>query len=312
MVVMKYFYGPVQSRRLGLSLGVDLCIEKQCTLDCLYCQVGRTSKLTIDRFKQIDLELFKGELRELLTQHPDLDYITFAGSGEPTLHKDFDLICESIKAIAPNVKLALITNSTLLTDPQVRTEIKCIDLLVPSLDAARQSSFEKINRPQEDLKVVNIINALESIKNDSNIEMWLEVMLLGGVNDSLDDLLALKDAVLQIKPDKVQINLPVRPTLDPVSFPEQKTVDELISLLKDHVEIICDNKIEDNVSKSEDIENSVLGYVSRRPASYEDLSALVELDDAALKELIDKLINDNKVQTFEHNGKVFVKAYETE
>lgn len=308
---MNYFYGPVQSRRLGLSLGVDLCTDKQCTLDCVYCQVGRTPKVSPKRFEQIDLDIFKRELKDLVVQFPHLDYITFAGSGEPTLHKSFDLICNEIKSIAPDVKLALITNSTLLTEESVRREISKIDLLVPSLDSARQASFEKINRPVHGLKVADIIDSLKRIKKESNVEMWLEIMLLGGVNDSYDDLIALKDAVIQIQPDKVQINLPVRPTLDPVNFPEQETVNNLIELLKDHVEVICDKKIADNTVRSKNIEESILSYVSRRPASLDDLKALVSLDTTALKALLDNLENKKCVRVFEHQGKVFVKAYET-
>ena len=210
---MKFLYGPVKSRRLGFSLGINLTPQKTCNFDCLYCQLGRTTELTGERKEYISISNILDELKVWLANNPDLsatiDYITLSGSGEPTLNTGCGTLIEGIRQ-ATNLKVAVLTNSSLLADPAVRRELLAADLIVPSLDAVTQEVFEKIDRPCAGLKVESIIEGLVSLRKEFRGKIWLEVMLVKGVNDDLRYIKKLKDAVERISPDKIQINSPVR------------------------------------------------------------------------------------------------------
>ena len=155
---MKYknLFGPVPSRRLGISLGVDLVPHKVCTFNCIYCEVGKTTKLTLERDEYIPFEDIKKELDDYLSRDPKLDFITFSGNGEPTLNSRIGDVIRYIKRDYPKYKLALITNGTLLYDPGVRKEVMDVDVLLPSLDAVSDIPYKKINRPVHGLNIDKI------------------------------------------------------------------------------------------------------------------------------------------------------------
>jgi len=160
---VKYVYGPVKSRRLGLSLGLSLTPHKVCNLDCLYCQLGKTKELFTKRKEYVSIEDLLLELKGWFANNPqavkDLNYITLSGSGEPTLNSQIGRLIDEIKNLSV-VPLALITNATLLSDEKVRSDIKYADLLIPSLDAVEQDIFDKIDRPHAGIKVKDIIKGL--------------------------------------------------------------------------------------------------------------------------------------------------------
>jgi len=233
---MKYIFGPVPSRRLGFSLGVDIIPSKTCTLDCIYCQVGRTMCKAIERKEYVAPDEILDELKEVLKSGIRIDYITLSGNGEPTLNSKLGEIIKGIKGIS-SLPVAVITNGTLLTDRNVREELLSADLVMPSLDAATQKTFQKIDRPHPSLKIENIIEGMVEFRkiypirspakdtmagspniksgltsNGASGQIWLEIMLVEGINDNQDELNALKTAVEKIEPDKVQLNTPVRPT----------------------------------------------------------------------------------------------------
>ena len=149
----KYIFGPVPSRRLGISLGIDLLQEKICTLNCVYCECGSTKVLTTDRHEFVPTKEVLEELKDFLSQYEYPDYITFSGSGEPTLHSGIGEIISFLKEEYPKIPVAVLTNGTLLSDAQVRNELMGADLVIPSIDSANESSFLKINRPQKDLSL---------------------------------------------------------------------------------------------------------------------------------------------------------------
>lgn len=208
---MKYVYGPVRSRRLGYSLGVSLTPYKFCSLDCVYCQAGPTEKKTVNRAEYIRAEEILDELRIFLVKRRQkkIDYITFSGSGEPLLNIKFGNLVEEIRKFSDE-KIALITNSTLLVDKALRLEISSLDLIVPSLDAASQQVFDRIDRPHPDLRIERVINALVALRKEFSKEIWLEIMLIKDLNDFAQELSLLKQAVDKINPDKIQLNSPVR------------------------------------------------------------------------------------------------------
>ena len=147
----KYLFGPVPSRRLGMSLGVDLVPKKVCSLNCVYCEVGKTTKLTLDRMEYVKYDKVIAELKQFMSSNPKIDYITFSGSGEPTLNIKIGDVMNFIKKNYPEIKTAVLTNGTLLFDKKLRTELLQADVILPSLDAASQEVFEKIDRPNPSL-----------------------------------------------------------------------------------------------------------------------------------------------------------------
>ena len=206
-----YIFGPVPSRRLGLSLGVDVVPFKVCTLDCVYCQVGCTTHKTVERQAYIPIAPLLNELKARLSQGICPDYITLSGSGEPTLNARLGDLIEGIRQIT-SIPIALITNATLLDRAEVRTDCCKADLILPSLDAALDASFKAINCPHPDISTAGIIAGLEALRQEFSGQIWLEIFLIEGLNTSADNLRALREVIERIKPDKVQLNTAVRPT----------------------------------------------------------------------------------------------------
>jgi wyosine [tRNA(Phe)-imidazoG37] synthetase (radical SAM superfamily) len=208
---MSHLFGPVPSRRLGRSLGLDITPYKTCTFDCVYCQLGRTTNKTVQRREYIAKDSILHELRDFLAEGgADTDYITFAGSGEPTLHSGIGEMINAIKTLT-DIPVAVITNGSLLFREDVRDDLLNADLVLPSLDAATTSVFRAVNQPHESLSVDRIIEGLRMFREVFRGEFWLEVMFVRGVNDGTDEIAALSDAISVIDPDRVQLNTVVRP-----------------------------------------------------------------------------------------------------
>ncbi|GAG86110.1 unnamed protein product, partial [marine sediment metagenome] len=211
----KYLFGPVPSRRLGMSLGIDLVPHKVCSLNCIYCECGSTTNLTIERKEYVPYNEVIQELKRFLSDNPALDYITFSGSGEPTLNSCIGDILKYIKQNYPDIPVAVLTNGTLLNDKQVRWEILDADLVLPSLDVASDLSFRKINRPFNSLNIEDYINGLCEFRKEYQGKIWLEVLIIPGYNNSKEDLKLLKEVFNKIKPDSIQLNTLDRPGVIP-------------------------------------------------------------------------------------------------
>ena len=232
---MLYLYGPVNSRRLGLSLGVTLTSYKTCDFDCIYCQLGKTKDLTASRKEYIPIAEIMGELRVWLENYAQttgqLSYITLSGSGEPVLNEKISQLIGQIKSLT-EIPVAILTNSSFLNIPSIRSELLGADLIVPSLDAVTDSVFQKIDRPVSGIKIQDIIEGLIALRKEFKGKIWLEVMLVAGVNDDLRQIKKLKEAIDKINPDKIQLNSPVRATTEtgilPVSKGKLKKIKEII------------------------------------------------------------------------------------
>ncbi len=212
---MKYLYGPIKSRRLGNSLGINLTLPKTCSFDCVYCQLGKTGELTTSRSEYIKIKDILEELKTWVEDNRQaisgIDYFTVSGSGEPTLNTGISQLIKEIKAI-PGARVAVITNACLLHDPAIREELLQADLIVPSLDAVTDSIFRKIDRPHPDIKIEDIIQGLIALRREFKGKIWVEVMLLKGINDDIRHIRKLKNVLEMINPDKIQLNSPVRST----------------------------------------------------------------------------------------------------
>jgi wyosine [tRNA(Phe)-imidazoG37] synthetase (radical SAM superfamily) len=210
---MKYVYGPVRSRRLGHSLGISLVPYKVCQFDCVYCQLKRTTEKTVRRKDYIDKKAILEEVRQFFLRKPagqQVDYVTFSGSGEPTLHRSIGRLIRRVKEIA-QAPVAVITNAAALVDAAVRRDLMAADLIVPSLDAVTQDVFEKIDRPAPGIRIGEIVEALIELRREFKGQIWLEVMLVRGVNDTGAYLKKIHEAARRIRPDRIQLNTPARP-----------------------------------------------------------------------------------------------------
>jgi wyosine [tRNA(Phe)-imidazoG37] synthetase (radical SAM superfamily) len=238
---MKYLYGPVKSRRLGNSLGISLTPYKTCDFDCIYCQLGKTSNLTVERKEYIEvnriIDEFKTWLESRKDVSQDLAYITLSGSGEPTLNAKFSELIAELRKLTP-LKIAVLTNASLLSDQEVRRQLLGADLIVPSLDAVTQILFAKIDRPHPGINIEDVVNGLIALRREFRGKIWLEVMLVKGINDDIRHIRKLKEVIERINPDKVQLNSPVRTTSEEGVFPVAKSkLKKIKAILGEKVEI---------------------------------------------------------------------------
>jgi wyosine [tRNA(Phe)-imidazoG37] synthetase (radical SAM superfamily) len=294
----KHIFGPVPSRRLGISLGVDLVTHKICSLDCVYCECGKTTQLCLERREYVKFKDVIKELDHFWQQNEKLDYITFSGSGEPTLNSSLGKVIEYIKQKKPDIKVAVLTNSTLMSDSKVRKELLQADLVMPSLDAVSKKAFARINRPQKNLDVQNMINGLEAFVKEYKGRLCLEVLILPGINDSAKELQLLKQAIQKINPDQIQINTLDRPgTISDIKPASKADLEQVIKILDfPNIEIIA--KVDDDINakiQREDIKSAIMETVHRRPCTKKDLLQIL----GAKKETIDKYIaileQENKI-----------------
>jgi wyosine [tRNA(Phe)-imidazoG37] synthetase (radical SAM superfamily) len=204
-------FGPKRSRRLGRSLAVDVIPRKTCPLDCVYCELGRTDHLTLERKEYVRADAVLEELREVLrNQEGEIDYITLSASGEPTLNSKLGEIIREIKRMT-TIPVAVLTNGVLLFREDVRKDLLAADVVLPSLDAVSDHAFEAINRPHGRLDIEEVIDGLIAFRREFTGQIWLEILLVKGINDTPEELALLKSASERIGPDIIHLNTVVRP-----------------------------------------------------------------------------------------------------
>jgi wyosine [tRNA(Phe)-imidazoG37] synthetase (radical SAM superfamily) len=308
--MIKHVFGPVASRRLGISLGVDIVPFKTCTLDCIYCECGRTTDLTLERKGFVDTGSILAEIKEAVRREPHIEYITFSGSGEPTLNKDIGVIISGIKRIA-DIPVAILTNGTLLHLETVRQEISRADLVLPSLDAATQDAFNAVNRPHKGLTIDSIIKGLIDFSDMFKGTIWLEVFIAQGLNDSDGELDAIYQVIKKIRPAKVQLNsLDRPPAYDHVQAADMATLERIMKRWEDlPVEIIKRiRRREDIRAFSHNLENNILNTIERRPLTIEDLETLTGKKRVELFKYIDVLEKEKKICSKIVGDKIFFAA----
>lgn len=296
----KYLFGPVPSRRLGMSLGIDLIPKKVCSLDCVYCEVGKTTKLTTDRLEYVKYEKVIEELNDFMSSHPKIDYITFSGSGEPTLNSRIGEVLNFIKENDPDVKTAVLTNGTLLSDKKLRQELLKADVILPSLDAAGQEAFKKINRPAPKILIQDYIQGIIDLRKEYKGQIWLEVLFLKGYNDSEVELKRLKEAIEKIKPDRIQLNTLDRPGTEEGLIPLSN--DELQHIIEfwgfTNVEIIANQMKRTTIaSYRSDVESAILETIARRPCTLDDLHRLLGIHVNEINKYLGTLETEGKIVT---------------
>ena len=289
----QYIFGPVVSRRLGISLGVDLVPHKTCTLDCIYCESGQTTCKTLQKDEYVSVESVTDELNEVLTGNPRLDFVTLSGSGEPTLHSGIGEIIRFLKLDYPQYKVALLTNGTLFNDPHVRKAILGVDVVKASMDAGSEKHFFHINRPHHGLNFTAIIDGLVAFRKQYHKKYVIEVFFIPDINDSPDSLKQIKRMLGMIHPDSVQLNTLDRPGAVIDLKPVGPSFLQKASLYLEHAQIInyCDRE---TMAQSMDkgCSQHILSALRRRPMTAQDVSKMsgITLVDACsqLEELVKK------------------------
>jgi wyosine [tRNA(Phe)-imidazoG37] synthetase (radical SAM superfamily) len=305
-----HIFGPVPSRRLGISLGVDLVTHKICSLDCVYCECGKTTNLTRQRRAYVSFEAVKAELDHYWEHNEDPDYITFSGSGEPTLNRELGRVIAYIKDQKPGVKVAVLTNSTLLKDPDVRQELALADLVVPSLDAVSTSVFTRVNRPVKGVSVKDIIQGIQAFAREFTGKIWLEIFILPGINDTPEELKALKAVILSIDPEMVQLNTLDRPGtvshIQPASPAQFARVKEILDM--DIIQIIAKVAAKKNSGQHRDMVSAVLETIHRRPCTREDLVAILSANPDQMDTLLAGLEAEGRIEARQQARGVFYQT----
>jgi wyosine [tRNA(Phe)-imidazoG37] synthetase (radical SAM superfamily) len=317
----KYLYGPVPSRRLGRSYGIDIVPVKTCTLDCIYCQLGKTIETTVERRDYVPVEPVLAELREALVESSEIDFITIAGSGEPTLNSRLGQIIDGIKKVT-NIPVAILTNGTLLCKQDVRADCAKADVVMPSLDAGDEQTFQKINRPHRDISVENVISGLCAFREEFAGQIWLEVFFVEAINTGAGQIARIKDAIERISPDKVQLNTAVRPTADPnIMRLGAEKLQDIAARLGPNCEVVADfsparDKL--TISRAQDAfgphfavsrqTEALLSMLKRRPCSLNDICAGLGISHNEASDYISDLQHRGVIHSEEKDGRVFYKT----
>ncbi|MFZ5766521.1 MAG: radical SAM protein [Thermodesulfobacteriota bacterium] len=308
---MKYLFGPVNSRRLGLSLGIDLVPPKVCNFNCIYCEVGPTTLFTCERHEysptaaiiaEIDAFLASTDLRR------PVDVFTLTGSGEPTLHSGLADIIGHIKK-KTNKPVAVLTNGSLLHLAEVRSALYQADIVIPSLDAAREESFRKVNRPAPCNRLEEIITGLALFCAEFTGELWLEVLLVKGINDTDADIAALRSALARIKPARIQLNTVARPPLESFARPlNEEELTEIGRRLPGIVEVIADFRGRTRSDVQTARETELLEMLKRRPCTETDICEALNLDHESTAQLIQRMRKSGLLVQTEHRGRIYYQT----
>ena len=292
----RHLYGPVPSRRLGRSLGVDLVPRKICTYDCIYCQIGKTTEKTLLRKEYVPVKEVLDELKRFLEEgRTSVDVISLGGSGEPTLHSRIGSMIEAIKKMT-SIPVAVLTNGSLLSDDEIRQDLLQADIVLPSMDAVSQDVFMRINRPRGGFSVEKMIEGLVAFRKVYRGQIWLEILLCRGVNDSTDELQKMKEALERIRPDRIDLNTVVRPPSETWAKPlAQDELEEIRVFFGEKARIIPEFDRHPLSITGEEIRGRIVDILRRRPLSLADLSKWMQLPPAELEAYIVSLAKERRI-----------------
>jgi wyosine [tRNA(Phe)-imidazoG37] synthetase (radical SAM superfamily) len=301
----RFVYGPVASRRLGFSLGVDIIPFKTCTLDCLYCQLGSTGKTTLRRRSWFPPREILAQIEAAIGTDQKIDVITFSGSGEPTLNKDIGSLIRAIKRMT-RIPVAVLTNGTLLTRKEVRRDLAAADVVVPSLDAVPAGLFQRINRPGAALDNAKIIDGLARFRDEFRGEIRLEIMLVKGVNDSPAHIEALKAAVARIRPDRIELNTVVRPPADVRAAPlSPAELGRVRAVLGPRAAIVASFAERKQAPAAGGLDRAILATVSRRPQTAADIAVALGRHRDEVFKALSSLLGRGRIRKLVHGGKTY-------
>ncbi len=306
-------FGPVASGRLGRSLGLDLLSRNICTLDCLYCEVGRTERLTLERKEWVPAQTVLQELAYWREAHAGLpDYVTLGGSGEPCLNTGAPEIIAGARRLLPGVPVAVLTNATLFTDPAVRKEMAGTDVVLPSMDSLLEDEFKQLNRPHPDISLHNIAAGLLQFREEFSGRIFLETLLTAGVNDSEENLERMRDYVRRLRPERVDVVTMSRPgayeTARPVSEAALRRWREALGQKGGN----ASQRMPAQAGNcSGDLAHEVLQSLRRRPQTAEQLALALSAEPAHVKKILERLQEDGHIQAHGEDDSDFFRATHT-
>lgn len=311
MRTYRHLYGPVPSRRLGRSLGIDLVPHKICTYDCIYCQVGKTTHRTLQRKEYIPVEEVLEEVKHYLKEETcPVDHLSLSGSGEPTLHSRIRSIIEGIKTMT-SIPVAVITNGSLLFEEEVRKDLLGSDKVLPSLDAVSPEVFMKVNRPHPEFKIEEVIEGMVEFRKIYNGQIWLEILFCKGVNDGHEELMKIKQVVDQIQPDRIHLNTVIRPPSEKWVAPlNQEEMEAIQSFLGEKASIISEFNRHPPSVRIGNIKEEILRILRRRPLSFSDLSRGIGVREEELDHYIGSLLEEKRIRICDFGNKIFYEVSE--
>ena len=289
------------------SLGIDLIPRKTCSFDCIYCQVGKTTDRIMESSSFVPVSEVIDELEDIISKTPP-DVITLAGSGEPTLNADIGDVISGIKKIT-SIPITLLTNGSLLWDVRVREKIMGVDILIPTLSTVYDDTFNKIHRPHPDLKLTDIIKGLKDTRKEFKKNIFLEVVLLSGLNDTEKEISGLSKVIKEINPDRVQLNTVVRPPSDPgaMSLSNEK-LEEIKDYLGGRTEIIANVPLEKRKSIPGSKIEHIIEMMKRRPVTADDISKTLDIEKDEIEKLIKELRIKGQIREESHGDQLFYSA----
>jgi wyosine [tRNA(Phe)-imidazoG37] synthetase (radical SAM superfamily) len=322
---MKHLFGPVFSRRLGLSQGIDLLPPKTCNFNCIYCEINRAPQLSCARGEHVPTEEIIAEIDGLLENKErvrELDYFTITASGEPTLHTGIGKIIRHLKE-QTDKPVAILTNGSQLYLKEVRADLSRADIVIPSLDAARPESFRKVNRPAKcSADLETIIEGIVRFSHEFTGEIWLEILLVADINDAPEDIAALQNAIERISPTRVQLNTVARPPYESFAKPmTRKRMGEIkVEIEKGYagyVDILAGSKDAKETEKDKERDGSsgdislqcaqdeIIEMVLRRPCTVADIAGTLNLEIERASEILQNMVNCGDLIAKIHGGKKY-------
>lgn len=293
------------SRRLGRSLGIDIVPFKLCSLDCVYCQLGKTTEKTLERGDFLPVEAVLAELKDKLATGLEADFLTIGGSGEPTLHSRLGALIDGIKKIT-DIPVAILTNGTLLYKQDVRADCAKADVVLPSLDAGDEQTYRKINHPHSGLSIEKLISGLCAFREEFAGQIWLEVFLIEGFNTDNHQIAKIKEAIDRIRPDKVQLNTAVRPTAEPgIKVLDAEKLQAIAGRLGENCEVIADFSPARHIGNIEGKAEDVLSMLKRRPCSLSDISSALGLTQNEALKYITHFQQQGVIDSRQKDGVIF-------
>ncbi|MEJ2580160.1 MAG: radical SAM protein [Acidobacteriota bacterium] len=311
---MKHVFGPVPSRRLGRSLGIDPVPLKTCNFSCVYCQLGRTRPLARKRRAFFSVSDMLAEVATTLSHEgsDSIDWITFVGSGETTLFSRLGSLIRYVKSIS-ELPVAVITNGSLFYLPEVRKALSAADAVLPSLDAGTETLYARINRPHRDFSYQQHIDGLTKFRREYGGRLWVEVMLLGGINDSPEALRDIATVLERVDPDEIHISTPTRPPAEQwVEIPNRGGLERASAVFGSIAKVL--HPIEVNVDTGFDgeLEEAILRIVSRHPLQeIEVVRSLEQWVPGRVLETLAAFTESGKIKIIERYGKRFWCAADT-
>jgi wyosine [tRNA(Phe)-imidazoG37] synthetase (radical SAM superfamily) len=305
----RFVFGPVPSRRLGKSLGIDFLPFKTCTYDCIYCQLGRTTNKTTHVKEYFPVDAVIQDIQNTLDRIYPPDYITLSGSGEPTLYSHIRNLILGIKRIT-DIPIAVLTNGSLLWIEDIRNSLLDADLLIPSLDAGTAEKFLYVNRPHRDITYKKMVDGLCSLRKHYHGLIWLEIFLIKGINVRYEEIMKIKFLVDRIGPDRIQLNTAVRtPAESFVNMVEKNVLNDIATIFGPRCEIIADYQQARHHTEFKLTRNDVFEMLKRRPCSIDDIASGLDLHRNEVIKYVQDLVDRKMVQTEKRSGRILYLAY---